>query len=138
MNLLKSIIGVFLFQITCNIPFIYAEADSSQTRPDGNALYINKCANCHQMNGEGVPPAYPPLAMSDFLQNLTQGKKRKTLISIVKNGLKGPITVNGVTYNGLMPPAVEELSNREIAALLTYITNTWGNHAEPFSEEEVH
>lgn len=128
MNLLKSIVSALVFQATCVTPFAQA---------NGDALYTNKCANCHQMNGEGVPPAYPPLAGSDFLKKLTQGRERKKLISILKKGLKGPITVNGVDYNGFMPPAVDDLSNSEIAALLTYVTNSWGNQAEPFSEDEI-
>lgn len=128
MNLRKSL-GLALFlQMICMISFV---------RADGSILYLNRCANCHQLSGEGVPPAYPPLAASDFLQKLTQGKERKTFISIVKNGLKAPITVNGVAYQGFMPPVVQGLSDLEIAELLTYVTNSWGNQAEPFHEEEI-
>lgn len=137
MNLWKSFSAALLFQMICMISWVHAEIEPSQTQPDGYVLYANKCANCHQINGEGVPPAYPPLAASDFLQNWSQGKERKKLVAILKKGLKGSITVNGVAYNGFMPPAAKDLTDAEIATLLTYVTNSWGNQAEPFSEEEV-
>ncbi len=104
---------------------------------NGKDLFVNKCASCHQLDGEGVPPAFPPLAKSDFLQNLTRGKGRPRLVSIVRAGLRGQITVNGLDYDGYMPPAGADLSDAEVAAVLTYVTNEWGNEAEPFTEEEV-
>ena len=86
----------------------------------GKTLYATYCSNCHQQDGTGLGQLYPPLANSDYMQASIE---RTTCI--IKNGLKGPIVVNGVTYNQAMP-ALEELTNLEIAAITTYIYNSWG------------
>ncbi len=98
--------------------------------PDGAAIYLEKCAMCHLPGGEGAPPAYPPLAGSDWLT----GDRART-IRVLCQGLEGPIRVNGQEYNNVMPAQV--LNDPQAAAVLTYITGSWGNTAEPFTAEEV-
>jgi mono/diheme cytochrome c family protein len=79
------------------------------------------CVTCHQPTGAGLPPSVPPLAGSkDNMGDCATHAK------IVINGLSGPIEVQGVKYDGVMPPQ-GNLTNMEIAAVITYERNSWGN-----------
>jgi len=97
----------------------------------GEAVYLANCAACHQPTGQGLPGAFPPLAQSDFLQGNRQDVMQAALF-----GLSGPITVNGVDYNGVMP-SMGYLSDDELAAALTYVFASWGNAEAAVSVEEV-
>ena len=87
----------------------------------GEQVYLANCAACHQQTGAGVPQMFPPLAESDFLM---ESKTRS--IDIVLKGLHGEIVVKGETYNAVMPP-LGTLSDEEIANVLTYVRNSFGN-----------
>lgn len=89
---------------------------------EGQTLYITHCSNCHQAEGQGLARLFPPLAKSDYLMS-DVGRAACN----IRNGLKGEILVNGVTYNQPMP-AIPDLTNLEIAEILTYISNSWGNN----------
>lgn len=102
----------------------------------GPALYEKNCAMCHQAAGQGLDPVFPPLAKSDFMMKIAGSKDRSELVDIVVNGRTGKIVVNGKEYNGVMTP-VSGLSDEELATLLTYVTNTWGNKAKPFTVDEI-
>lgn len=97
----------------------------------GRALYAVHCVSCHQFGGEGARGVYPPLAGSDFL---LADKERG--IRIVLQGTAGPIVVNGVDYNGVMPAPVG-LDDQKVADVLTYVRSSWGNRGEPVSVAEV-
>lgn len=86
----------------------------------GKEIYSDFCVTCHLPNGKGVEKVYPPLANSDYLK-----KNREASIKAIKFGLQGEITVNGKKYNSAM--ASLGLSNEEIADVMNYITNSWGN-----------
>lgn len=103
---------------------------------EGKNVYTNNCFMCHGQEGEGVPGVFPPLAKSDYLVKHSAGKNRDFLIGIPINGLSGKITVNGKDYDTVMP-GLSNLTEQEVAAVLTYVTNSWGNEAKPFSVEEV-
>lgn len=93
------------------------------------------CISCHQASGLGVPGAFPPLAGSDWVL----GDKER-LIKISMYGLMGEIEVNGIKYNGVMTaPGVPSgsLTDDQIADVLTYIRNNWGNSASSVSASEV-
>lgn len=62
---------------------------------------------------------------------------RERAIRIVLKGLNGPITVNGQAYNGVMPPQSEILNEEQMADVLTYVTNMWGNTANAFTVDEI-
>jgi nitrite reductase (NO-forming) len=97
----------------------------------GKTVYTSVCAVCHQAEGQGVPKTFPPLAKSDYLM---ADKKRS--IEIVLHGLSGPVTVDGVDYNSAMPPQ-SQLSDDDIANVLTYERNSWGNSGDVVSKDEV-
>ncbi len=96
----------------------------------GKILYIQTCVACHQLNGQGTPGTFPPLVKSDFL-----AANRERVIKALCEGLSGPIVVNGVTYNGFMPPAV--LNDQQAADVLTYVLNSWENSGGNVTAEEV-
>ncbi|MDJ0906488.1 MAG: cytochrome c [Woeseiaceae bacterium] len=87
----------------------------------GQNLYFANCVACHLPAGTGLEGAFPPLAGSDFLEG---GPER--VIATVLYGNEGPITVNGVQYNGVMP-GFAHLTDEEVAAVVTYILGSWGN-----------
>jgi nitrite reductase (NO-forming) len=97
----------------------------------GAALYKGTCSVCHQDNGEGLADVFPPLAQSDYLM-----ADARRAIEVVLNGLSGPVTVNGKSYNSVMPP-MSQLNDDEIANILTYSMNSWGNSAEAIKPADV-
>jgi mono/diheme cytochrome c family protein len=90
----------------------------------GKAIYEANCAACHGANGQGVPGAFPPLAGNPHLADANH------ILNVLKNGLQGPLTVNGQTYNGQMP-AFPQLSDADHKAVATYIRNSFGNSFGP-------
>jgi nitrite reductase (NO-forming) len=96
----------------------------------GEAIFKTNCAACHQITGLGIPSAFPPLAKSDFLN-----KDRIRTIRAVTGGLQGKIVVNGQEFNGVMP--AWSLTDEEIANVLSYVYNTWGNSGKEVTTEEV-
>jgi nitrite reductase (NO-forming) len=97
----------------------------------GAALYNGTCSVCHLGSGEGMAGVFPPLAKSDYL---VADKGRA--IGAVLNGLAGPIKVNGKDYNSVMPP-MSQLADDEVANILTYVGNSWGNSTGVFTSEQV-
>lgn len=87
---------------------------------EGMLVYQNTCANCHQPDGKGLEALYPPLVNSDYLA------KKDSVIHLIRYGLQGPIQVNGKRYNRVMPPN-PQLSDLEIAELMTFMYDRWGN-----------
>jgi nitrite reductase (NO-forming) len=97
----------------------------------GKVLFQGTCSACHQANGAGIPNVFPPLASSDYLK-----ADKKRAIAIVLNGLTGPVTVNGATYNSVMPP-MSQLNDDAVANILTYVLNDLDNGGGQISSEEV-
>jgi glucose/arabinose dehydrogenase/mono/diheme cytochrome c family protein len=97
----------------------------------GAKVYEIYCGTCHQGDGKGASGRFPPLAKSPWVT----GNKEK-LIGIVLSGLEGPIDVNGQDFNGTMPQH-SFLSNEEIANVLTYIRQSFGNEASAVTAGEV-
>ncbi|MEM1059218.1 MAG: cytochrome c [Verrucomicrobiota bacterium] len=98
----------------------------------GERVYSN-CASCHQANGLGQPGVNPPLAGSDWV---TGSEER--LVRVLLHGLQGPITINGTTQNwsGNMV-AWASLGDKQVAAVLTYIRQNWGNDSPAIMPETV-
>ncbi|MFD2202180.1 c-type cytochrome [Shivajiella indica] len=89
---------------------------------EGKVLYENYCANCHQKDGTGLGKLIPPLYKSDYMIE-DIGRTAK----IIKFGQSGEIIVNGQIYNEKMPGNTQ-LTNMDIARIMTYIYNIWGNN----------
>jgi mono/diheme cytochrome c family protein len=98
---------------------------------DGAAVYAANCVACHQATGQGLAGVFPPLVGSRWvLQNDAR------LVQILLYGINGAIEVRGQTYAGVMP-AFAQLSDGEIAAVLTHVRTTWGNDAAAISPAMV-
>jgi nitrite reductase (NO-forming) len=97
----------------------------------GEVLFKGTCSTCHQENGQGMAGVFPPLAGSDFLR-----KDPQRAIAIALNGLSGPVTVNGKAFDSVMPP-MSQLNDDEIANILTYVLNSWGNSGGAISSSQV-
>lgn len=100
----------------------------------GAQLY-QRCATCHQPNGQGIVGAFPPLAGSEY----ANAENPAVPIRVILHGMQGPLTIHGNTYNGLMPPygVGIEMSDAEVAAVLTYVRSSWGNNASAITPEQV-
>lgn len=101
----------------------------------GAKVYRNQCAQCHQADGNGVQGVYPPLVASSWVTGHPQVVSR-----ILINGLNGPILVKGDTYNGNMPAFGSSglaLSDKDIAGVITYIRQEWGNSASDVTEATI-
>ena len=98
---------------------------------NGKGLYQRLCQNCHRDTGEGLGMLIPPLKNSDYLLKDVAGSAR-----VIRYGLKGPIVVNGKGYDQPMPPH-SRLTPLEIAEILTYISNSWGNQHGGVTTEAV-
>jgi len=108
-----------------------ASAGGAAAAPNGAELFT-RCAACHQASGLGVPGAYPPLAGSEWLDN-----NPEVPIRIVLHGLQGDITVKGTKFNNAMTPFGDQLSDAEIAAIITYERSSFGNSASKITAEQV-
>lgn len=96
----------------------------------GKNKYTAICMACHQANGAGIPAAFPPLAKSDYLN----GSKTKS-ISTVVHGMTGEVVVNGQKFNSVMPKF--DLTDEDVANVLTYVYSQWGNNGSEVTPEEV-
>lgn len=96
----------------------------------GALVYQQHCQNCHGSNGEGLSALIPPLSDSTYLR-----KNLGALPCYVKNGLKGSIIIKGKTFEDAMP--ANDLSPVEIAQVLTYIGNSFGNKLSTIDEQSV-
>ena len=128
MKLFVGIIGLFIIY---EGTWLYQKKPLEQSIADGKEIYNDFCVQCHLDNGEGVSGVFPPLAKSDYLLNNIE-------ISIrgLKYGLSGPIVVNGEEYDGVMQN--QGLDNLEIADVMNFILNNWGNeYKEIITENQV-
>ena len=116
-------------------------ADGAWDEALGQQVYGANCASCHQVSGQGIPGAFPPLA-GHVPELLAPDGGRTYLIDTLLYGLQGQIRVSGQTYNGVMP-AWGHLSDEQIAAVANYVSHEWDNAADlpdgfsPFDGGEV-
>ena len=108
-----------------------APAAASGAVAAGDQIYASLCVACHQANGQGLPGVFPPLADSEWVKAAPE-----LSIKILLLGLGGSITVRGQTYNGQMPP-FKQLSDAEIAAVLTHVRTSWSNGAGAVTADSV-
>jgi mono/diheme cytochrome c family protein len=99
--------------------------------PRGEVLY-NTCSACHQRDARGLPGQYPPLAGSERLTG-----DPGVPIRIVLDGISGPLRAQGAQFNGPMPPFRDQLSDEQIAAVLSFERSHFGNTAPGVSIELV-
>lgn len=96
---------------------------------NGKAVYETYCISCHQENGNGIEGAFPSLVKTGNLMD------KNRLVQIITKGMRGPIVVKGVKFNGEM--ASVDLTDKEVADVVNYIRNSWGNKAPMIKATDV-
>jgi mono/diheme cytochrome c family protein len=104
---------------------------SAVTLNNGKAVYTNTCLPCHMADGGGVPRMNPPLTATTYVL----GDKTK-LIGIILNGFSEDVEIDGQRYSNTMPPQAQ-LTDAQIANVLTYVRNSFGNRASIVTVTEV-
>jgi mono/diheme cytochrome c family protein len=97
----------------------------------GEKVYNLYCSTCHQRDGRGDGNRFPPISESKMVNG-----RNKALIELILRGMDGPVIIQGLAYNGVMP-AHDFLSNAEVAALLTFVRKNFGNNSQSISANEV-
>ena len=101
----------------------------------GEKVFLAQCAQCHQVDGQGIAGVYPPLVDSKWVLD-----HQEVLARILINGMNGKVIVLGKTYNGNMPafgPSGLNLKPKQIAGVLTYIRQEWGNDGSEVTEDTM-
>jgi len=110
---------------------LFQEKTKEESIAAGQEIYQDFCVQCHLNSGEGVSGVFPPLKASDYLMNNVEKS-----VAGIKYGLRGKITVNDEIYDGIM--VSQGLDNEEIADVMNYILNQWGNsYTEQITTQQV-
>jgi mono/diheme cytochrome c family protein len=127
-----KIIGVICLLLSVMIYSCQSDASIEFNRyySSGNVVYQQRCQNCHGDKGQGLNGLIPPLTDTIYLK--TYNSK---LACQLKNGLNAKITVVGKEFDGAMPPI--DLTPIEIAEVITYTTNSFGNKQGGYTEDQV-
>ena len=120
-----------LFAATLTVSAEDKTVPSAEQMKRGEAVYAKTCIACHQPTGTGIAPVFPPLAGSEWVAMGPSIPVRNIL-----HGMTGPVVVKGVTYNSMMPP-VAGLSDADIADVVTYVRNSFGNTGTAITEADV-
>lgn len=137
-NVVTSPIEQVIEKIEVDIPEHFSKAEAEVYKLGADVFHRDAhCVTCHQANGQGMVNIYPPLMNSPWI---TGNEER--LIKLTLNGIWGPLEVNGVTYDpskGVPPMTAFKalLDDNELAAVLTFVRNSWGNKASAISPEKV-
>jgi mono/diheme cytochrome c family protein len=127
LKVIGAILAVIVFIAACQSE---ESLEFKRYYSSGALVYESHCNNCHGGNGEGLSALIPPLNDTVYLR-----KNKKELACIVKFGIKGPIVIKDKTFDEIMP--ANDLSPIEIAQVLTYIGNSFGNKLNTINQEDV-
>ena len=119
----KLLLPLFSAILFCSAIFPNEEDELVKSIERGKGIYVENCVSCHMGKGEGIAQTFPPLAKADYLM-----KTPEKAIHAIKFGLQGKIKVNGLDFDNAMPNP--GLGNDEIADVMNYIQNSWGNSSE--------
>ena len=128
---MKVIISIYILGVILLGVSLFQEPRLKESIARGSDIYTDFCITCHLEKGEGIAYVFPPLANSDYLN-----QNRNASIKGVKYGLQGAIKVNGISYNSNMAPL--GLEDEEVADVMNFILNSWGNTSDKMvTTEEV-
>lgn len=120
------LIGLSVFLSACSGSGRHSAIDDP-----GHRIYAQYCTVCHQADGTGINRLYPPLTQTDWVEG-DAGR----LIRLILYGMSGPVTVQGVEYNGLMPSHLH-LSDEQVADVLSFVRSNFGNDADSVRAADV-
>jgi mono/diheme cytochrome c family protein len=127
---------IVLISLAAVMPIFFMSCNSSSTSKAsiarGEKIYTQYCLSCHQADGSGVPQLNPPLKNTAYVLG-----EESRLISILMNGFIDGVEINGNSYTNPMPPFGAGLKDEEIADVLTYVRNSFGNKASEISADQV-
>ena len=128
---MKKSLQLFALLGIMTISFSMKDQDNElkKSMEKGKGTYAAVCLACHMDSGQGIPSVFPPLAKSDYLM-----KDIDRNIQSLIEGLQGEIEVNGMKYNQVMPAS--GLDDQDIADVLNYVMNSWGNKADEMITKE--
>lgn len=129
----------YLFPSLCTLAVLTASAAaqapagtaSPEQLEEGKKVYMT-CMPCHQPTGLGLPPVFPPLAKTEYVNGSPE-----RLAAMILKGNAGPMTVDGKQYNNIMPGQEATLNDNQIAAVMTYVRQSFGNNASPVTPDLV-
>ncbi len=124
-------IAVYLKDVGAS-PTPSASAPDRTVMQAGEAIYRDSCAACHQGDGKGVPHMFPPLQGNAVAQQTDS----TTVLRVILEGAKTVATTKRPTTSA-MPAYGWKLDNQQVAAVATYIRNSWGNHAGAVGSDKV-
>lgn len=128
---MKQLFYIYCISLFGFLSYMQPQKTIEKSISDGKEIYQDFCVQCHLNSGEGVSGVFPPLKASDYLMNNFEKS-----VAGIKYGLRGKITVNDEIYDGIM--VSQGLDNEEIADVMNYILNEWGNsYTEQITSEEV-
>ncbi|MBT9392556.1 cytochrome c [Hymenobacter sp. NST-14] len=114
------------FALTLGLSSCFTERQN-----EGAQLYAAHCASCHGDQGQGLERLIPGVAAADYV-----ARHRAELPCIVRKGMRGPLVVNGIEYNQVMP-GHEDLTDSQITNLLNFLQTNWGNQNQPYTIREA-
>ncbi len=128
----KLISGGFLILTFCMMYACQSEQEIAYAKymSNGKDIYVSHCQNCHGEKGEGLGELAPPLTDTLFLKN-----NKTDLACIIKNGANKEMVIHGKKYDGKMPGL--NLADIDIAQVIVYITNSFGNKQGMYTYEQV-
>ena len=128
---MKILLGLMGLLIMFEGTRLFQNKPLEQSMADGEGIYQDFCLQCHLDTGKGVSGVFPPLVESDYLMNNVDLSIRG-----IKYGLSATIVVNGEKYDGVMQN--QGLDNEEIADVMNFILNSWGNKStEVITEQKI-
>ena len=122
---MKILVLTYLLSLGIFFNYLFQDKTKKESIKAGSEIYQDFCVQCHLSTGIGVFGVFPPLKASDYLLENTN-----LSIAGIKYGLKGKIIVNNEEYDGLM--IRQGLDNEEVADVMNYILNEWGNETTDF------
>jgi len=127
---MKKINLIFILSLSVLVlSSFYQSFDLKASMERGKSIYEAQCMSCHMAEGEGLEGIFPPLAKTDYLND------KDRLIKIVLQGVRGPMKIHGIDYNGEMTGF--DLNNEQVSDVLNYIRNSWGNKGVPILPAEI-
>jgi len=121
------------FQSLAEVAAMNPKSEGDEVYLMGQDVFNKTCAACHQPNGMGKDGMAPPLVGSEWVL----APRPNRIAHVALYGLTGPINVKGKEWGLTMVPWKDTFDDQHIAAVLTYVRNTWGNKASPVKPEQV-
>ena len=127
MKKITTLLCASLLATIC-LSFVQTSAPNASIQ-NGKKVYETYCISCHMENGKGVEGAFPALVKTGNLSD------KNRLVKIILQGMRGPLKINGISFDGEM--AGIEMTDKEVADVINYIRNTWGNKAPLVQVSEI-